>query len=127
MKNKKYRRIKKIGEKIWLGASTSIVTGMLLVGSNTVYADTSDYSPGNYTENPAKTGMHMMHSWNSTAKAGLLAVQLGLDKNKIKQEIKSGKTVKQVLQEHGIVPGQIQQALKSKKPAPRIKKSDGWK
>jgi hypothetical protein len=122
MSNKKLR---KIGKKLLVGASSSIVAGLLIAGTaSNVFADTTDYSPNTtYEQSTGQTGMHMMHRWNSHTKAGGLAVQLGLDKEKIKQEIKSGKTMKQILQEHGIVPGQLQKAFQSEnKPQWKRKK-----
>ena len=111
------KKLRKLGKKLLVGASSSIVAGLLIAGTATnVFADTTDYSPNTtYEQSAGETGMHMMHRWNSGAKAGGLAVQLGLDKQKIKQEIKSGKTLKQVLQDNGIVPGQLQKAFSSKK------------
>jgi hypothetical protein len=113
MSNKKLR---KMGKKLLVGASSSIVAGLLIAGTATnVFADTTDYAPQAtaYEQSTGQTGMHMMHRWNSGTKAAGLAVQLGLDKQKIKQEIKSGKSMKQILQEHGIVPGQLQKAFDS--------------
>ncbi len=115
----KQKKLKRIGRKILVGASSSILAGMLLMGTaGNAYAETAaeqSITPVGFEQTAEKTGMHMMHRWNSDAKAGNLAVQLGLDRQKIKQEIKSGKTMKQVLQDHGIVPGQIQKALKTAK------------
>ena|SRR3989338_4947386 len=115
------KKLRKLGKRLLVGASSSIVAGLLIAGTaSNVFADTTDYSPSStYEQNAGETGMHMMHRWNSDTKAGTLAVQLGLNKEKIKQEIKSGKTVKQILQEHGIVPGQLQKALESGKKVRR--------
>ena len=101
---------------IMAGASTGIVAGMILMGTaGSALADTSDHSIPSYAyaKETRATGMHMMHRWNSNTKAGTLAGHLGLDPNLIKQELKSGKTLKQVLQENGIVPGQLQKAFES--------------
>lgn len=115
MKNKKYKRMKKA---LMVGASSGIVAGMFLVGSSTVFADTTaDYSVPAYTQNTSPTGMHMMRRWNGKAKVSALANQLGLDLSAVSHELKSGKTLKQILQENGIVPGQLQKALTSKKSA----------
>lgn len=107
-----------MGKKFLVGASSSIVAGMLIVGTTgTAFADTVDYSTPTpaYTQNAGRAGMHMMRRWNSDTKAANLAVQLGLDPTDVKAEIKSGKTLKQVLQDHGIVPGQLQKAFEIKK------------
>ncbi len=124
MKNKKYnpprsrlwRGRERMKKALFAGASSGIVAGMLLVGSSTVFADTTaDYSVPAYTQNASATGMHMMHRWNSTTKINALANHLGLNTDEVNQELKSGKTLKQILQENGIVPGQLQKALISKK------------
>ncbi|MES2213431.1 MAG: hypothetical protein V4473_01150 [Patescibacteria group bacterium] len=112
----KYKRYNKVKKRILLGASSGILAGMMWMGSGTAYADTQDYSSP--TEQvSAPTGMHLMHSWNSTAKVGKLATSLGLDRGMVKKELKSGKTLKQILQEHGIVPDQLDKAftIKNKK------------
>lgn len=101
MKDKRYKRV---GKAIIAGASSGIVAGMILMGtSNTVLAETSDFALPTYTQNTSYTGMHFMHRWNSPGKAGSLAGGFGLDKKIVKQELKSGKTMKQILQENGIV------------------------
>src|SRR3989344_6986155 len=110
----KYKKYNPPSSKLWRGkermkktlfasASSGIVAGMLIVGSSTVFADTTNYSASAYTQNASGEGMHMMHRWNGTSKAGALATQLGLDPYMFSQELKSGKTVKQILQENGIV------------------------
>ncbi len=103
-------------KRILLGASSGILAGMMWMGSGTAYAETQDYaSPTEITSNPK--GMHLMHSWNSSPKVGKLAASLGLDTATVKEELKSGKTLKQILQDNGIVPDQLQKAftVKSKK------------
>lgn len=112
------KKYKKFGKRILVGASSSIVAGLLIVGANPAFADTTaDYVPATFEQSTGDphTGMHMMRSWNSDAKVGKLALQLGLDPEEVKQEIKSGKTVKQILQDNGIVPGQLQKAFSSNK------------
>ena len=98
-----------------VGASSGIMAGMLLMGTSTAYADTTNYDAPSYTQNAGNLGMHMMHRWNGTSKVNALASNLGLDSQLITEELKSGKTLKQILQENGIVPGQLNQAFKSKK------------
>lgn len=115
-KNKKEQKKfgKGIGKRILVGASSSIVAGLMIVGANPAFADTTaDYVPASFEQSTGGLGMHMMRSWNSDAKAGKLALQLGLDPEEVKQEIKSGKTLKQILQDNGIVPGQLQKAFSS--------------
>jgi hypothetical protein len=117
MKNKKSKEYKskygKMKKVLWAGASTSVLAGMFLVGGGAVIADTID-QPQVAQVSKTQDGMHMMHRWNSEAKAGALAVQLGLSKNDVKRALKSGKPLKQILQENGIVPGQLQKAFESK-------------
>ncbi len=97
------------------GAGTGIVAGMLLVSSSTVFADTDAPIASPYAQNTNLTGMHMMHRWNSATKINALANSLGLDTSTVTSELKSGKNLKQILQENSIVPGQLQKALTSKK------------
>ena len=107
----KYKRMKKV---LIASAGTSIMAGMLLMGvGNTALAETLDYSAPAYTQNSTTTGMHMMRRWNSGRKVSGLAKHLGLDSALVTAELKSGKTVKQILQEHGIVPGQLGKAFES--------------
>ena len=96
------------------GASTGIVAGMILMGgAKTTFAETTDTSTPSYTQQENTKGMHMMHRWNSSTKASSLAAHLGLDPALVKQELKSGKKLKQILQENGIVPGQLQKAFEN--------------
>jgi len=95
------------------GASTGILAGMIFMAGNTVFAETNDLSSPSNTST-APSGMHFMHRFNSETRAGSLATTLGLDKAQIKQELKSGKTMKQILQEHGIVPDQLHKAFTRK-------------
>ncbi len=122
----KYKKYKKVKNALIAGASSGIVAGMILMGSsNTALADSSDMSttlPA-YSESTTLTSMHMMHRWTSPAKINTLAAQLGLDPQVIKQEINSGKTMKQILQDNGIVPSELQQAYG--KTPPKGKKN--WK
>ena len=108
----KYKRMKKV---LIASAGTSIMAGMLLMGvGHTALAETLDYSAPAYTQNSTTTGMHMMRRWNSGRKVSGLAKHLGLDSSLVTAELKSGKTVKQILQEHGIVPGQLGKAFESR-------------
>ena len=111
-----YRNMKKA---IMAGASSGIVAGMFLVGSSTVFADTTavdsaENPTSSYTQNTNNTGMHIMHRWNRATKINALANSLGLDKRQIRQELKSGKTLKQILQENGIVPAELDKAFNGK-------------
>ncbi len=110
----KYKRMKKA---LWAGASSGIVAGMILMGSgNTALAETSDLSIPSYTEATGASGVHMMRRLGGGGKkAGALAGTLGLDKEEVKKELFSGKTMKQILQEHGIVPGELEKAFEGRK------------
>lgn len=120
MKKDKYNRMRKT---ILASAGTSIVAGMLLIGgANTALAEGAEVIIPAYTQNSIATGMHMMHRWNSPRKINSLAVHLGLDPAKVREELKSGKTLKQILQENGIVLGQIQKAFENNHKMMR-----GWK
>lgn len=121
MKDKKY--YKAIKNTIITSAGTGIMAGMLLVGGNTAYAEAHDMPVQAYSQNAAGTGMHIMHKWNSVTKINSLAGSLGLDKAKVAEEVKNGKTLKQILQDNGIVPSQIQKAFVNKKQHEK----KGWK
>lgn len=113
MKNKRDYRYKNMRRAIVASASGSIMAGMLFVGvGGTAYAETANdtFIPA-YSQNTSTTGMHLMHKWNSPAKINSLASSLGLDPNTVKAELKAGKTFKQILQENGVVPAQIQKAF----------------
>ena len=121
MKNSnKYTRIKKT---LWAGASTGILTGMFLMGTgNTALAETAEFSAPSYTQNTIVTGMHLMRRWNSRTKAAALADHLGIPAVEIAEELKSGKTLKQIFQEHGIAPDQLQKAFSRKDNSRKWKK-----
>jgi len=110
----KYKKFKKA---IWAGASTGVVTGLILMGStNTALAETVDSSIPTFTQEvKVSSPMHMMGRWKSARRAGNLAASLGLDPNEVKTEIKSGKGMKQILQEHGITPQELQGAFVGRK------------
>ncbi|KND47679.1 MAG: hypothetical protein AB201_01955 [Parcubacteria bacterium C7867-006] len=100
MKDKRYKRMTKA---IIAGASSGIVAGMILMGtSNVALAETADLSLPGYYQNAGDTGMHMMRKWNTPKGVNALAGGLGLTREEIRQELKSGKTMKQIMQEHGI-------------------------
>jgi hypothetical protein len=113
MSNKKY--YKRMKRTLMAGAGTGIMAGMIFVSSNTALADTETQIVPPYSQNTSHTGMHMMRRWNSPAKVNALASSLGLDKEEVALELKSGKNLKQILQDNGIVPGQIQKALTTKR------------
>ena len=122
MRNNKYKRMKKA---VMAGASSGIVAGLLLMGSTSpVTAEAADYSVPAYTQSATTTGMHMMHRWNSPTKINALATSLGLDQTEVTAELKSGKNLKQILQENGIVPEQLGKAFS--RSAHRIG-SKNWK
>ena len=100
MKDKRYKRMKKA---IIAGASTGIVAGMILMGtSHVAFADTTEQNLPAYTQSASDTGVHVMRKWNSPKGLNALAGSLGLSREEIKSELKSGKTIKQIMQEYGI-------------------------
>ncbi|MBA3732774.1 hypothetical protein H0W91_00125 [Patescibacteria group bacterium] len=126
MKNDKFTsKYKRVKNTLWTGASTGLMAGMLLMGTGrALAADTTEYATVPYSDTQTQTtGMHMMHRWNSSKKINALATHLGLDVDKVNEEIKSGATLKQILQENGIVPGQLEKAFSVKKNGPQKK----WK
>ncbi len=111
MKEKRYKKVK---NAIIAGASSGIVAGMILMGtSNVAFAETADLNVPAYTQNANDTGMHMMRRWNSPKGMNTLAGTLGLSRDEIKQELKSGKTMKQIMQEHGIDTTQLNKNFRS--------------
>ncbi len=101
---------------LWAGASGGLVAGMIWVGgANTALAEATDAPIAAYSQSGTEKGMHMMHKWNSPRKAGALASDLGLDKAKIRRDMRNGKTAKQILQEHGFDPKEVQRALEKRK------------
>lgn len=113
----KYKRYKKVKKVILAGASSGIVAGMLImgVGNTALAAETADSAAPAYTQSSSYTGMHMMRRWNSVNRVNSLAVQLGLDPQFVKDELKSGKTIKQVLQEQGVALDELQKAYSTTK------------
>ncbi len=111
--SKNYSKYNKMTKKIWEGARGGILTSMIFVGSTIGGSSAFAQSNANADHvSPVATsrtasGMHIMHRFNSPTKAGALAVQLGLDRKKVKQELKSGKPLKQILQENGIALEQL--------------------
>ena len=99
--------MKKIKNRLIAGAKGGIITSMILMGAGSAFAQTNpDYVP------PAQTtrsmgGMHTMHRFNSTRRVVSLAKSLGIPEATVRQELKSGKTVKQILQEHGITMNEL--------------------
>jgi hypothetical protein len=107
--SKKYSKMKKV---IWEGARTGVLTSMILVGSalggRTALAQVNPEYTASVTAKNA-SGMHIGHRFNSPTKVASLAIQLGLDPQAVKQELQSGKTIKQILQENGITMDQLDQ------------------
>lgn len=113
MKHNKYKKLKKV---IWSGASSGVVTGLIIMGvASPAIAETAENSIPTYTQNTEVSPMHMMRRWNSPSKAISLATSLGLDPVEVSSELKSGKNLKQILQENGIVPAELQKAFHNKK------------
>ena len=113
MSSKKYDKFIKVKKAIVASASGGIMAGILIASAGNVYAETVDSPSFSYSSNVS--GMHLMHKWNSPAKINSLAGHLGLDSEKIKAELKDGKTLKQILQENGIAPEQLGKAFTTNK------------
>ncbi len=114
MKNKK-NRYKRIKESFIVGASSGLMAGMIFIGSaNTVLAEGVDLNTPGYSEGVSSTGMHVMHKWNSKARINALTNNLGLDPAYVNEELKSGKNIKQILQESGVDTTQLDKAFNGK-------------
>lgn len=112
MKDKRYKRVKKA---IIAGASSGIVAGMILMGtSNVAFADTAEQNLPAYTQNANDTGMHLMRKWNTPKGQTAIAGGLGLSRAQIREELKAGKTMKQIMQEHGVDTTALQNKVNSK-------------
>ena len=78
----------------------SVAVSMLFVSANGALAQVlDDQSP--VREN-MRSGLHVKNYRNPGLKAETLASKFGLDPNEVKQEFASGKTPRQILEEHGI-------------------------
>ncbi len=108
--SKKYSKMKK---KIWETARGGILTSMILVGStiggSAAYAQSLPDSAASSVSSRTPSGMHVMHRYNSPAKINSLLTQLGLNSQAIKDELKNGKPLKQVLIENGIAIDELDQ------------------
>ncbi len=102
MKYKKYRKVK---DALIASAGSGMVAGMLFIGGNTALAESRELQTPSYSR--TVSGMHLMHKWSSPGNASSLGGYLGLTKEEIKQELKSGKTMKQIMQEHGLTPNDL--------------------
>ena len=112
MKHKSRNRYKKLKDGILIGASSSLVAGMLIMGYTTpALAETG--SVGQSSE-WSVTGMHVMRKWNSRPKINALVNTLGLDHEYVMEELKSGKNLKQILQDNGINPQSLDKAFNGK-------------
>jgi hypothetical protein len=113
MKNNKYKKIKKV---IWAGASSGVVTGMIIMGVTSPAVVEAVESPvPAYAESVKVPPMHMMRRWNSKSRALSLAENLGLNPDDVENELKSGKTLKQILQDNGIAPAELHKAFDGRK------------
>ncbi|MCC2631279.1 MAG: hypothetical protein K0S38_1088 [Candidatus Paceibacter sp.] len=86
-------------------ATGTVVTTLLLAGASVTFAQSA----------PAPT--HSKSSFRAPHARPLLddiAVDLGLDPEIIREELKTGKTPKEVLEEQGVSPSQIQKLFKDK-------------
>ena len=108
-----YKRLKKV---IWAGASSGVVTGMIIMGvASPAIAEAVESPVPSYTQNTRVSPMHMMRRWNSHSKALSLATNLGLNPLDVQNVLKSGKNLKQILQENGIEPAELHKAFTNKK------------
>ncbi|MFZ2522261.1 MAG: hypothetical protein WAX44_00235 [Minisyncoccia bacterium] len=132
MREQKYSKYLRMRKAVIASASGSLMAGMLLVGAGNVYAESLDaLSLVNKTE---LSGMHLMHKWDSVTRVSSIASRIGLDPEVLRKEIRSGKTMKQILQENGITPKDLGVALGSNKKSQmkrlykqmNLEKYGGW-
>lgn len=111
MSNKK-NRYKRIKDKFIASAGGGLVAGMIFMGTaNSALAETVSFS--NYPKSSV-TGMHVMRRWNSKPRINTLINTLGLDESFVKDELKSGKSIKQILVENGISTDSLDKAFNGK-------------
>jgi hypothetical protein len=105
MKNNKIKKFRKFRDSLWYKAGGTLVAGMMFMSANTAFAQANDITQSPRVYAQATSTMHkasMMRRWNSGRKVSVVAQKFGLDPEKVKAELKSGKTMKQILIEHGI-------------------------
>ena len=98
----------KIQKKLISSARRGILASMIFVYAGTAFAQTTskEYSrPIEISRNAS--GMHLMHRFNSHTKVKALASGLGLKQNTIKKKLRSGKNIKQIMQDYGITMDQL--------------------
>lgn len=90
---------------ILAGASSGIVAGMIFMAStSTAFANTRDVNIPSYIQNTGDSGVHVTRRWKSRKGINSVAKSLGMSPEQVKQELRSGKTMKQIMQEHGLTP-----------------------
>lgn len=111
-KNKEKNRYRRIKARFIASAGGGLVAGMIFMGSaNTVLAET--FNVPSYTKVSTTKGMHAMRRWNSRSRINSLANTLGLDPSEINQELNSGKSLKQILADHGVATSSLDKAFTS--------------
>jgi hypothetical protein len=111
--SKNKNRYKRIKDRFIASAGGGLVAGMIFIGSaNTVLAET--INTPSYSRVSTTTGMHVMRRWNSRQRINTLVNTLGLDQATIDEEIKSGKTIKQILVENGVDTSSLDKAFNGK-------------
>lgn len=81
----------------------TIASVFLISGASMAFAQTADVSPTNV----AAHSWHMKHEGTKGLRLGKLAGKLGLDVTQVQEELKNGKTMKDIFQEHGITKDQL--------------------
>lgn len=92
------KRIKKMKKRFIAGASGGMLASMLFMGTPALYAETVSGQFSVQTQSQVEVN----HRWNSGKNATIFANQLGLSRSEMNRQLKSGKTIKQVLQEKGV-------------------------
>ncbi len=108
--SKNKNRYKKIKDRFIASAGGGLVAGVLFMGTaNIAFAESVNVP--SYTRVASTTGMHIMRRWNSRSRINSLAINLGLDPEVINNELKSGKSLKQILNDYGVDTSSLDKAF----------------
>ena len=93
--------LRKIKKRLLVGASSGVLASMLLFGGN-AYAQVATTDIPYKQMSVGKSNKHIGRRWNSASRITSLANQLGINSDEVRNELRLGKTPKQILQEHGV-------------------------
>jgi len=92
-------------------ATGGIVTTLLIAGASTTFAHTATMSPHRFA---TSTSAHIKNRVVPSPKLEEIALKLGLSVDDVKEELRSGKTPKQILEEQGVSQSEIKKIFRNK-------------